>query len=57
MDKMQLETMNEMIQSIRSAAESLIIKAQGIQAIERNADRILASSKMLEINLSDLLGT
>ena len=57
MDKMQLEAMNEMIQSIRSAAESLIIKAQGIQAIERNADRILASSKMLEINLSDLLGT
>jgi hypothetical protein len=55
MDKMQLEAMNEMIQGIRSAAESLIIKAQGIQAIERNADRILASSKMLELNLSDLL--
>jgi hypothetical protein len=27
----------------------------GIQAVDRNADRILASVKMLEINISDLL--
>lgn len=27
----------------------------GIQAIDRNADRILASVKMLEINISDVV--
>lgn len=55
MDTMQLEAMHKLIEDILSATESLIIKAQGIQAIERNADRILASSKMLQINLSDLV--
>jgi hypothetical protein len=29
--------------------------AAGIQAVERNVDRILASTRMLEINVSDVL--
>jgi hypothetical protein len=55
MDDLDLETISKMIEQIESAAASLIDKAQGIQTIERNAERILASVKMLRINVSDLL--
>lgn len=43
------------IKTIKKAAEELKNLSGGIQAIDRNAERILASVKMLEINLSDLL--
>ena len=55
MDRLDLETIGKMIKQIESAATVLIRSAQGIQAIERNAERILASVKMLHINVSDLL--
>jgi len=55
MDSLDLETISKMIEQIESAATTLIDKAQGIQAIERNAERILASVKMLHINVNDLL--
>jgi len=55
MDGLDLETIGKMIEQIESAATELIRSAQGIQAIERNAERILASVKMLHINVSDLL--
>jgi len=55
MDDLELEAISKMIEQIESAATALIDKAQGIQAIERNAERILASVKMLRINVSDLL--
>jgi uncharacterized protein Yka (UPF0111/DUF47 family) len=57
---MDHETMKKMaaeIKSLREGAEELKNLAEGIQAVERNADRILASVKMLEINISDLLGS
>jgi len=54
MDSLDLETINNMIAQIETAASTLIEKAQGIQAIERNAERILASTKMLTINVRDL---
>lgn len=55
MDDSDLKTIGETISQIESAATLLIEKAQGIQAIERNAERILASTKMLAINVQDLL--
>lgn len=51
-----LEELDGQIQAIRSAAFELKAAAAGIQAVERNVDRLLASTKMLEINVSDALG-
>ncbi len=55
MDRQTMEKMAAGIRSIREEAEVLKRLSEGIQAVERNADRILASVKMLEINVSDLL--
>ena len=49
-----IKELDKMIDEIETAANGLIEKAQGIQAIERNAERILASTTMLKINVSDL---
>ena len=43
------------IKAIKKAAQELKELSGGIQAVDRNADRVLASVKMLEINISDLL--
>jgi hypothetical protein len=51
-----LKEMAEKIQAIKEAATELKNISGGIQAVERNVDRILASVKMLEINISDILG-
>ena len=47
--------MDVRIKKIRKAAEELKELSGGIQAVDRNASRILASVKMLEINISDIL--
>ena len=54
-DKHLVAKMDEKIQAIKKAALELKELSDGIQAVERNADRILASAKMLEINVSDVL--
>ncbi len=41
------------IQALRKNAEALKEISGGIPAVDKNADRILASVKMLEINISD----
>lgn len=51
-----LEELDRSVQEIRRAALKLKAAAGTIQAVERNADRILASTRMLELNVSDLLG-
>jgi hypothetical protein len=51
----KLKALDEQIQIIKTAAEELKKQAEGMQAAVCNADRILASAKMLEINFSDLL--
>ena len=51
---LDIKELGKMIDEIETAANGLIEKAQGIQAIERNAERILASTTMLKINVSDL---
>lgn len=52
--KMDLKAMDARIKTIRSSAEELQALAAEFPALNRNTARILASVKMLEINLSDL---
>ena len=54
-DKDVLIKMDEKIQAIKEAALELKEMSGGIQAVDRNVDRILASTKMLEINISDVI--
>lgn len=54
-EKERLLQLDEEIRRIKEAALSLKRHSGGIQAVDCNADRILASAKMLEINVSDLL--
>lgn len=46
--------MAEKIRLLKETAIELKRISGGIQAVDRNVDRILASLKMLEINISDL---
>jgi hypothetical protein len=46
--------MAEKIRLLKEMAIELKRISGGIQAVDRNVDRILASVKMLEINISDL---
>jgi len=48
--------MAEKIQILKQTATELKRISGGIQAVDRNVDRLLASIKMLEINISDLAG-
>lgn len=52
----QLKKIDQQIQTIKKAALRLKKISGGVQAIDCNATRILASAKMLEINFSDVLG-
>lgn len=52
--KMDLKAMDARIKTIRRSAEELQALAAEFPALNRNTARILASVKMLEINLSDL---
>ena len=49
-----IQEMAKRIASIKENANRLKAMSDGIQAVDRNVDRILASVKMLEINVSDL---
>ncbi len=55
MDQRELRKLDTRIKAIRKAAQELKEFGVGIPAVNRNADRILASVKMLEINITDLL--
>ena len=54
MDRRQLKRMDTRIRIIKKAAQELKESYHEIPAVERNSARILASVKMLEINISDL---
>ena len=51
----KIRDMAEKIQILKQTATELKRISGGIQAVDRNVDRILASIKMLEINISDLV--
>ena len=53
--QIDLHEINEKIQLIKKTAEELNHIGENIPAIARNTVRILASVKMLEINISDLV--
>jgi hypothetical protein len=55
MNRRELKKLDTRIRAIRKAAQELKRLSRGIQAVDRNTNRILASAKMLEINISDLL--
>ena len=55
MNRRELKRIDTRIKAIKKAAQELKDLSGGIQAIDRNVSRILASLKMLEINVSDLL--
>jgi len=53
--KVDIQELDEKIKLIKKSAEELKMMADAFPALYRNSDRILASIKMLEINISDLL--
>lgn len=55
MNEREMKRMDKRVKAIKKATEELKEIAKNIPAVERNAARILASVKMLEINISDLL--
>jgi hypothetical protein len=48
--------MAEKIQLLKQTATELKLISGGIQAVDRNVDRIQANIKMLEINITDVVG-
>jgi hypothetical protein len=56
-EEYNVNEMAEKIQAIKETATELKNISGGIQAVDRNVDRILASVKMLEINISDIVDT
>jgi prefoldin subunit 5 len=54
MGRRELRKIDTRIKTIKKTTQELKQLSGGIQAIDRNAERILASVKMLEINISDV---
>jgi hypothetical protein len=53
-EEYKIRDMAEKIQILKQTATELKRISGRIQAVDRNVDRILASIKMLEINVSDI---
>ena len=50
-----MKKMAQKISSLKQEANELKAMSGGVQAVDRNIDRILACVKMLEINISDVV--
>ncbi len=55
MNRREMKRLDTRIQTIKKAAQELKGLSEGIPAIDQNVNRILASVKMLEINITDIL--
>jgi len=55
LNRREIKKLDARIKTLKKAAQELKKLSGGIQAVDRNADRVLASVKMLEINISDLI--
>ncbi len=55
MDKKELKRLNTKIKAMKKAAQELKDLSGTMPAVNRNVARILASIRMLEINVSDVL--
>ena len=53
--KYKIEKMDAKIKEIRKAAEELQVLGGDIEAVNKNLVRLLASTKMLELNISDAI--
>lgn len=53
--EVNLKEMAGLIADIREKVERLMEISGGMQCVDRNCDRILASVKMLELNISDVV--
>ena len=51
--KIDIKTIDDKIQKIKKTAEELKELGESFPALYRNTARLLASTKMLEINISD----
>jgi len=51
----EMDNLHRNIQSARKAVEELKRLGENFPAVARNAERMLASLKMLEINVSDVI--
>ena len=54
MTELNVKALCECIRKLRESAVELKERGRGIQAVEKNVDRILANIKMLELNVSDV---
>jgi hypothetical protein len=54
-NNIDIKKVAQKISFIKKEVNELKAMSGGIQAVDKNIDRILASIKMLEINISDLL--
>ena len=55
-EKDNIEDMAQKIELMKQTATELKRISGGIQAVDRNVDRIMACVRMLELNVSDLRG-
>ena len=55
MNRREMKKIDTRIKTIKKTAQELKELSVGIPAVDRNTERILASVKMLEINISDVL--
>ncbi len=53
---MDLKELDSKIQSIKKTAEELKQMGEDFPALYRNVSRLMASVKMLELNISDVAG-
>ena len=55
LNKNELKKIDEKIKLLSNTANELKILAENIPAITRNTSRLLASVKMMELNISDCI--
>jgi hypothetical protein len=54
--KVDLKELDSKVQAMKKTAEELKQMGEDFPALQRNISRILASLKMLELNISDVAG-
>jgi len=55
LNRREIKKLDTRIKTIKKAAQELKTLSGAVPAVNRNAERILASVKMLEINITDIL--
>lgn len=53
-DKYNIDKLDEKIRTLRKIAEEIKETGKGIEAVKRNINKVLANTKMLEINICDV---